>query len=164
MRVYASIAHRGAVASLAPLVENVLHFVRPVHVCVFAHSNATFPNATTFFEEEAQRRLTPKILLRHLNCASFLNRTFAVGALDVLVFVAANQRFFRPCHPAHGSFSFEAPGGHTGHGTLNTRTSRPLSADSFLWRQMLRDFARGVEPVKHCGTTSPTTTGCGTRT
>ena len=108
MHVFASIAHRGSTAFLAALYENAKNALHPRWSCVFAEKVLGLPRTTTFVEtDSAERHGTIAVLARYMRCFAYLCSTgLNRSEHDVLVFVAANQRFFKPCRLDPFAFSF----------------------------------------------------------
>jgi hypothetical protein len=134
MNVYASIAHRGSISFLQPLWENVQEFLSPTYNCLFSHSRHVFPKTKTFFERPFNRHGTIDVVRRHMQCHGWITTRFSEDG--VLVLVAANQRFFRPCFIQPQTFSLAGDQSALMRNMLLTYTSA-ISYPSRRWDKLI---------------------------
>lgn len=150
MKVFASIAHRGSLSFLPKLHENAVYALSPSWTCVFASRKLTLVNTTVFVERDVRTRHgTMDIVRRYMQCYEhiYTNRLHA-SSHDVLVFVAANQRFFRPCSIDVGTYSF-TPIQLTVSNNIVNPYGRPIEYPSLEWSKMMSRYVSSYPRYQH---------------
>lgn len=150
MLVFASIAHRGSQQFIDTLVSNVVWAISPTRVCLFSHTFANNARVIHFREQDKNRHGTLDVLRRHMDCHAYIinHELYVSMELDVLVFVSANQRFFKPCHIQPQTLSF-APGFLTVSNNIINPFMRPIDYPSRQWSNTVGNLYNrlwGLEP------------------
>lgn len=150
MKVFASIAHRGSLSFLPKLYENTVYALSPSWTCIFTSRKFEWANTTVFVERDVRKRHgTMDVVRRYMQCYAHIYSNRLHSSLDdVLVFVAANQRFFRPCAIEPHSYSF-TPIQLTVSNNIVNPYGRPIDYPSLEWSKMMSHYVSSYPRYQH---------------